>query len=109
MEQVTAPAAVAAVELLAIPTQDITSRQARGADCVWCADPLTAGGAVLLGERVVDSVRQFPRGCRPCTARKAMGALQDHAPGCSTCRTDGRGCDHGHALQRLIKQGRAAA
>ncbi|MFF4836571.1 hypothetical protein [Streptomyces sp. NPDC001315] len=109
MKQATAPAAVATVELLTIPTEGVTGRQARGADCIWCADPLTAGGAILLGERIVDGVRQFPRGCRPCTGRTAYRALLDHAQDCATCRTEGGGCDKGHALQRLTKQGRAAA
>jgi hypothetical protein len=105
----TAPPAIATVELLAIPTKDITTRQARGADCIWCADPLTAGEAVLLGERVVDGVRHFPRGCRPCTGRTAYRALLDHAQDCRTCKDSAQGCDHGHALQQLTKQGRAAA
>lgn len=90
---------------------DLSEQQQRGAACVWCATLLTAETAVDLGERrirVLDShVTAFPRGCRPCTATAAYRALLDHAEGCRTCKDSAQGCDRGHALQQLAKQGRA--
>ncbi|MFF7331570.1 hypothetical protein ACIQU5_29070 [Streptomyces sp. NPDC090306] len=86
---------------------DLSERQARGADCVWCRRPLTAGAAVDLSERVVGGVRQFPRGCLPCTGHWAFEALLAHVAKCDLCHLTVADCDEGRALQRLIKRGRA--
>jgi hypothetical protein len=109
MEQAAAPppAAPPPPGLVAVPVDDITGRQVRGADCVWCRSPLTAGGAIELAERVVGGVRQFPRGCLPCTGHHAFEALLAHVAKCVPCHVSAADCDEGHALQRLIRRGRA--
>jgi hypothetical protein len=99
-------ASAPAATLILIPA-DLTERQARGADCVWCRGTLTAGGAVDLAERVIDGVRQFPRGCLPCVGHFAFEALLAHVAKCDPCHLAVPDCDEGRALQRLIKRGRA--
>lgn len=107
MEQATAPPRDTMPSSLLIPVDEITARQARGADCVWCRRPLTAGAAIDLVERVVDGVRRFPRGCLPCTGHHAFEALLAHVAKCDPCHVSAVDCDEGRALQRLIKRGRA--
>lgn len=47
---------------------ELTVEQQRGANCVWCAAPLSNAAAHDLGPRPIggSSVRWFPRCCNTC-------------------------------------------
>lgn len=61
----------------ALPLPDpmtLSDSQQRGANCVWCAAPLTNSAAVDLGARQLDrfgSARWFPRCCPTCRRERA--------------------------------------
>jgi hypothetical protein len=74
---------------------------------VWCGKRLTADDAIDFDERLVDGVRQFPRGCLPCVGHWAFEALLAHVAKCDPCHLAVPDCDKGRTLQRLIKRGRA--
>jgi hypothetical protein len=102
------------LDLLAIPgIAGLSEHQVRGMACVWDGIALTPATAVDLGmhsaNRAGEPVSWYPRGCRGCTSRAAYRALLDHTQDCRTCKDSAPGCDQGHALQQLAKQGRAAA
>ena len=102
------------LDLLTIPgIAGLSEHQVRGMACVWDGITLTSATAVDLGvhsaSRAGESVSWYPRGCRSCTSRAAYRALLDHTQDCRTCKDSAEGCDQGHALQQLAKQGRAAA
>ncbi|MEE1768752.1 hypothetical protein PUR34_11400 [Streptomyces sp. JV185] len=52
------------------PVSELTEQQQRGANCVWCAAPLSNAAAHDLGARLVDAhagaARWFPRCCPTC-------------------------------------------
>jgi hypothetical protein len=96
----------ATADSLPVPA-DLTERQVRGADCVWCGTRLTADDAIDFDERLVDGVRQFPRTCLACLGHYAFEALLAHVGVCDPCHVSAVDCDEGRALQRLIKRGRA--
>jgi hypothetical protein len=102
------------LELLDIPgIAGLSEHQVRGMACVWDGITLTSATAVDLGthsaSRAGEPISWYPRGCRSCTSRAAYRALLKHAQDCRTCKDSAPGCDQGHALQQLAKQGRAAA
>lgn len=51
------------------PVADLTGRQQRGADCVFCGHVLVTGHVIDLGQRPLLAhgvkVRWFPRACKP--------------------------------------------
>ncbi|MET7452550.1 hypothetical protein ABZT03_11750 [Streptomyces sp. NPDC005574] len=96
--------------LLPLPSLDgLSEQQVRGKACVWCCITLPTGLAVDLGPRTTkragSEVRWFPRSCRQDTARQAMAALFDHAPGCAVCSGQPEGCATGAGLRRLTRGG----
>lgn len=103
-----------ALDALALPPlAGLSEHQVRGMACVWDGIALTPATAVDLGmhsaNRAGEPVSWYPRACRGCTSRAAYRALLDHTQDCRTCKDSAEGCDQGHALQQLAKQGRAAA
>lgn len=100
-----------AIELLPLPSpSELTEQQVRGITCVWDGVALAPGTAVDLGTRTMkrlgSPVNWFPRACRSCAAEAALRALHEHAPSCEQCVDDAAGCPTGHALNRLVREGR---
>lgn len=95
--------------LLALPGfNDLTERQVRGADCIWCSTLLTAESAIDLGERrhrrLDGHFSTFPRACRRCTHDAVYRLLLDHAPLCEQCTDDASSCETGIGLRRLMRE-----
>lgn len=94
-----------ALALLPLPAR-LVDRQLEGHLCVWGGEAITTVTSVDLGSRILDGRRVFPRACRPCVGKAAMGALFDHASGpgaCPKCKESPE-CATGQALNRLIRQ-----
>ncbi|MEU0671948.1 hypothetical protein ABZ330_03495 [Streptomyces sp. NPDC006172] len=99
-------ATVDALALLPLPAP-LSDAQREGHVCVWGGEALAPGTAVDLGSRRLDGRLMFPRACRSCVSRVAMGALFDHCTGdtaCKTCQATPE-CDTGRALNRVIRLG----
>ncbi|HEX5596343.1 MAG TPA: hypothetical protein VFX61_10050 [Micromonosporaceae bacterium] len=104
------------LELLGLPSlEGLGNGQVRGQDCVWCGTgQLAVATSVDYGEQMSplsgapDSARMrwYPRGCRPCTGRRAYRALLSHSPDCAECCAAAPGCTIGRTLSRLAKGGR---
>lgn len=77
--------------------------RARGAECVWLGEPLTAETAVDLGERTSpdSGTTLFLRGCRRCTLRAALDTHKAHAQSCEQCVDDATLCETRRALRTL--------
>jgi hypothetical protein len=98
---------VSAVEMLPMPKIDsLTPAQIDGLTCVWCGRT-PDGGGIVLGPRlsaVAGALRRWaPRGCRPCTGRKAAYVYQLHLTMCARC-THRDYCDDSHALRDLAQE-----
>jgi hypothetical protein len=91
-----------------VPRQNaLTPEQVRGANCVWCATPLTAA-AFDLGRRHGSYMGVygpwFPRACDSCTRAEASRVLHVHSGACVRCsRPVPAYCPDGEALRRLAK------
>jgi hypothetical protein len=102
------------LDILGLPELDtLTDDQTRGADCVWCADPLSIETAVDLGEvrfPMAGSTsligRLFPRACRTCAGTQAHNGLFTHCGSCEQCVDEVGRCPVGLWLYRLVREGR---
>lgn len=111
METTEQTAEQAAAQTLSLPSLDgLSEQQVRGITCVWDGIMLTPETAINLGPRrkrhLDGHFDWYPRGCRNCTAERALRALQDHAPLCEQCVDTAEHCDTGIGLRRLIRLGR---
>lgn len=94
-----------ALALLPLPAT-LSDPQRDGHICVYGGEAITTLTSVDLGSRTHEGRRIFPRACRPCVGRAAMGALFDHASGpdaCQDCKTSPE-CATGLAFNRIIRQ-----
>ncbi|MET8955223.1 hypothetical protein ACWEO4_32000 [Streptomyces sp. NPDC004393] len=105
-----APGGLASIAaLLPLPEHNsLSEEQVRGAECVWgCGKTLTAETAVELPERRIRNldtyIDTFPRGCRPCTGRRALKALYNHCPVCEQCVDNVAECEIGRTLRRFTR------
>jgi hypothetical protein len=94
--------------LLPVPNhRDMSDAQFKGTACVWCAITLSTETAFDLGQRRIrlldGHITIFPRGCRTCTGEHANRTLQTHTQDCEQCVDDGRQCQTGMHLIRLIR------
>lgn len=90
------------------PLSGLSERQVRGTACVWGGEPLNTETAVDLGERTTQRdgqpLRWFPRACRRDVQIAALRVLNEHAPDCEQCATDGMRCDTGRTLNRIARR-----
>ncbi|GAA3124968.1 hypothetical protein [Streptomyces echinatus] len=88
--------------LIPLPRLEVLpDARARGAECVWGAEPLSTATAIDLGERATDGGHWFPRACRPCARRAVLAARDDHRGRCEQCTDDATFCQTRRALQAL--------
>ncbi|MFG3207851.1 hypothetical protein [Streptomyces sp. NPDC048192] len=87
--------------ILLPPLEVLPDARARGAECVWCAGPLSTATAIDLGERDTDGEHWFPRACRSCTRRAVLAARNDHPGLCEQCTDDASNCETRRALHSL--------
>lgn len=90
--------------LLPIP-ETLSGPQRDGHVCVWGGEALTTDTAIDLGSRRIGDRMGFPRGCRTCVERAAIGVLFDHTGDCDDCTGD-TVCETGRALNRVVRLGR---
>jgi hypothetical protein len=93
-------------DLLPVPPHgDMSDPQFKGTACVWCAVTLSTDTAVDLGQRRVrfldGHITVSPRACRPCTAERVPGVIQQHTAMCEQCADGPPRCDTASALHRL--------
>lgn len=92
-----------AIAQLPIPAT-LSGPQRDGRVCVWGGEALTSETAIDLGSRRIGDRMAFPRGCRDCVSKAALGALFDHTTDCRDCDTDTT-CETGRTLNRIIRLG----
>ncbi|MCG0066314.1 hypothetical protein L0F81_23995 [Streptomyces tricolor] len=88
--------------ILLPPLEGLPDARARGAECVWGGEPLSAAAAIDLGERETGGVRWWPRACRPCTRLAVRAARNAHPGQCEQCVDDTALCETRRALHALV-------
>lgn len=100
-----APAAPIPVDLP--PAEDMTDAAAGGRHCAWCAQPLTLGASVDLGEREADDRRIFPRGCPSCSVLYVYRQLIGHSGACEQCAYNQALCPGTVTLRKALRDAHA--